>query len=146
MSIENSPFTRIKRPLKSDMNVVPYIDVMLVLLVIFMVTAPMLTTGVEVNLPSAKAESLSITQELPAIISLKSDGQMFISRDGGDDKAVDEESLVAQLNEAQKKNPKLAILINADKDNQYGQVIVLMSMLQQSGIKQVGLLTETPDK
>lgn len=146
MSIDNSPFTRIKRPLKSDMNVVPYIDVMLVLLVIFMVTAPMLTTGVEVNLPNAESESLSIKQELPAVISLKADGQMFISRDGGEDKPVDEEALVTELNEAQTKNPQLAILINADKDNLYGQVIVLMSMLQQSGIKQVGLLTESPKK
>lgn len=146
MSIDNSPFARIKRPLKSDMNVVPYIDVMLVLLVIFMVTAPMLTTGVEVNLPSAKSESLSINQELPAIISLKSDGELFISRDGGKDKSVDEEALVTELNAAQEKNPKLAILINADKENNYGQVITLMAMLQNSGIKQVGLLTENPDK
>lgn len=146
MSIDNNPFARIKKPLNSDMNVVPYIDVMLVLLVIFMVTAPMLTTGVEVNLPNAKAESLTMNQELPAIISLKADGELFISENGGKDEAVDETLLVKKLHDSQQKNPNLAVLINADKSNPYGNVMVLMSMLQQAGIKQVGLLTESIEK
>ena len=144
MSMEQSPFTRIKRPLNSDMNVVPYIDVMLVLLVIFMVTAPMLTTGVEVNLPTAQADSLPIKQSLPIIISLKQNGELYMSHDDAADELVDQLTLIEQLKVAQQKDPNLSVLINADKNNPYGNVMILMSALQQSGISQVGLLTETP--
>lgn len=149
MSIDNSPFARIKKPLKSDMNVVPYIDVMLVLLVIFMVTAPMLTTGVEVDLPEAKTQSLNINQELPAIVSLKENGEIYLSTNFEDkqgDQLVDEQTLVDTLTAMQQKSPNIAVLVNADEANKYGHVMLLMSMLQQAGIKQVGLLTQNPSE
>lgn len=143
MSINNSPFKRIKKPLNSNMNVVPYIDVMLVLLVIFMVTAPLLTTGVEVNLPDAKAQALTTTQELPVVISLKDDASLYVSQDGEEDKLVSRAELIDILTEIQTNKPSTSVLINADQANLYGQVMVLMSALQQAGITQVGLLTHS---
>lgn len=146
MAIDNSPFARIKKPLKSDMNVVPYIDVMLVLLIIFMVAAPMLTTGVEVNLPQAKADNINMTKDLPVIVSLKENGDLFYTNEKGGDEQVDEEALIAALTALQTKNKNLTVLINADQNNQYGSVMVLMSLLKQSGISKVGLLTKDPEK
>lgn len=146
MAIDNSPFARIKKPLKSDMNVVPYIDVMLVLLIIFMVAAPMLTTGVEVNLPEAKADSINMTQELPAIVSLKHNGEIYLNQKGGKDELVDEQTLIDKLTAGQQKNNNLTVLVNADEQNKYGHVMLLMSMLKQAGIKKVGLLTQDPEK
>lgn len=146
MAIDNSPFARIKKPLKSDMNVVPYIDVMLVLLIIFMVAAPMLTTGVEVNLPQAKADNINMTKDLPVIVSLKENGDLFYTNEKGGDEQVDEEALIAALTALQTKNNNLTVLINADQNNQYGSVMVLMSLLKQSGISKVGLLTKDPEK
>lgn len=146
MAIDNSPFARIKKPLKSDMNVVPYIDVMLVLLIIFMVAAPMLTTGVEVNLPQAKADNINMTKDLPVIVSLKENGDLFYTNEKGGDEQVDEEALIAALTALQTKNNNLTVLINADQNNQYGSVMVLMSLLKQSSISKVGLLTKDPEK
>lgn len=140
----NKPFTRHKKPLNSDMNVVPYIDVMLVLLVIFMVTAPMLTTGVEVDLPKAQTKSITTDKKLPVIISLKKDGKLFMSYDNTLDEAVDYPTLkqiITQLNQADKGD--LQVLINADSNNEYRQIMTLMATLQSLGVKKVGLLTDS---
>lgn len=140
----SKPFTRHKKPLNSDMNVVPYIDVMLVLLVIFMVTAPMLTTGVEVDLPKEQTKSITTDKKLPVIISLKKDGKLFMSYDNTLDEAVDYPTLkqiIEQLNEGEKGD--LQVLINADSNNEYRQIMTLMATLQSLGVKKVGLLTDS---
>lgn len=140
----NKSFTRHKKPLNSDMNVVPYIDVMLVLLVIFMVTAPMLTTGVEVDLPKAQTKSITTDKKLPVIISLKKDGKLFMSYGNTLDEAVDYPTLkqiIEQLNEGEKGD--LQVLINADSNNEYRQIMTLMATLQSLGVKKVGLLTDS---
>jgi biopolymer transport protein TolR len=146
MSLSGSPFARIKKPLKSEMNVVPYIDVMLVLLVIFMVTAPMLTAGLTVDLPKAPTDPLAATQTPPAIVSIKPDGQLYLKDGSHGDKdfAVNQDELRSQLLQAQSKNPKFAVLINGDEKVPYGQVVTLMATLQSIGLTQVGLLTELP--
>ena len=146
-------YTRNKSALKSDMNVVPYIDVMLVLLVIFMVTAPMLTTGVEVNLPSEKTSNIAKNELTPVIVSLQKNGQLFISYEHAIDKRVSEQALADILSELSRQHSnengnQVQVMINADKDNQYSKIMHLMSIIQKTGIVKVGLLSEgqTPPK
>ena len=147
-----NPYSR-SRPqkLNASMNVVPYIDVMLVLLVIFMVTAPMLTTGVDIDLPKAQTKSLQQGTQLPVIVSLKSDGQLYLSTQDKTDEPMSEEALIATLNNLQSQpqyqfdgKPNVNVMINADQNNQYGDIIQLMAKLQQAGIQKVGLLTAPP--
>ncbi len=143
-----SPYSRKKSTLNADMNVVPYIDVMLVLLVIFMVTAPMLTTGVDVDLPKEQTTSMSQNQ-LPVIISLTSSGEIFISYENNMDMPVSEPELIDTLTTLQTQSnaesgQPIQIMINADQNNQYGAIMTLMANLQQAGIQKVGLLTGAP--
>lgn len=145
-------YTRHKKPLNSEMNVVPYIDVMLVLLIIFMVTAPMLTTGVEVNLPQESTQNLSTTDEqLPIIITIDQNGAFFISAQDTIDEPVSEHDISVKLmqfvqNTKDGTPDSLQVMINADRQNAYETVVRLMATLQQAGIHQIGLLTDSPPK
>ena len=146
MAIQRSGrFERIKKSLKSDMNVVPYIDVMLVLLVIFMVTAPMITTGVKVDLPQANSNPIQ-SEDTPTIVTLKSDGTITLKDKVYNDKVLSLEELESVLTENQKQaeddKKQLTILINGSESRPYGEVMKLMSALQDSGLTQVGLLTK----
>lgn len=146
--MKQSPYSRKKAALNADMNVVPYIDVMLVLLVIFMVTAPMLTTGVEVDLPKEQTNSMSQNQ-LPVIVSLTDSGEIFISYDNNVDLPLSEPELIDTLSNLQSQNDSageapIQVMINADQNNQYGAIVSLMANLQQAGIQKVGLLTGAP--
>lgn len=141
--MKHAPYTRPKRALNSQMNVVPYIDVMLVLLVIFMVTAPMLTTGVEVELPKEQTQAIKADAQLPAIISIKADGSLFLSSKDGIDVPMDETTLITTLQAlAGEQTDDLQVFINADSQNQYQTVVHTMAALQQAGITKVGLMTE----
>ena len=142
MALSNSPFQRIKKPLASDMNVVPYIDVMLVLLVIFMVTAPMLTTGLTVDLPKADASALSVSQQQPAVVTIQADQQYFLKLGDADDQAMVLDELQAMLSTEQSKNPELTVLINGDQSVPYGEIVRLMAALQSAGLNKVGLITD----
>lgn len=144
MSLSGSPFVRAKKPLKSDMNVVPYIDVMLVLLVIFMVTAPMITAGLTVDLPKAVSDPLSSSKEPPAIVTVEANGTLSVRFDNGKDHEVTQSELHEELTQAQVKNPHLLVLVRGDKKAPYGDVVTLMATLQSSGLPQVGLMTEQP--
>ncbi len=143
-----SPYARKKIALNAEMNVVPYIDVMLVLLVIFMVTAPMLTTGVDVDLPKEQTNTLS-QKQLPVIVSLTDSGEIFISYENNIDMPISEPELIDTLSNLQAQNSTdgaqpLQVMINADQNNQYGSIMALMANLQQAGIQKVGLLTGSP--
>ena len=143
-----SPYARKKIALNSDMNVVPYIDVMLVLLVIFMVTTPMMTTGVDVDLPKEQTKTLSQNQ-LPVIVSLTGNGEIFISYEDFVDVPTSESELIKILSSLQAKGSAdglqpLQVMINADQNNQYSAIMGLMANLQQAGIQKVGLLTGAP--
>lgn len=145
MAIQRSGrFERIKKPLKSDMNVVPYIDVMLVLLVIFMVTAPMITTGIKVDLPQANSNPIQ-AEDRPAIVTLEADGTIKLEdkNHANDVLTLDELKTVLThaQNEAQTANKQLSVLINGSETRPYGEVMKLMSALQDAGLTQVGLLT-----
>lgn len=139
-------YARAKKPLNSEMNVVPYIDVMLVLLIIFMVTAPMLTTGVEVNLPSEKTSNITKSELTPVIVSLTKDGELFVSHERAIDQAISESELSALLADMAQANmgesgSQLQVLINADKDNAYEAVMHVMALVQGAGVTKVGLLS-----
>lgn len=141
-----NPYARKKAALNADINVVPYIDVMLVLLVIFMVTAPMLTTGVDVDLPKEKANMLKQSQ-LPVIVTLTGSGEIFVSYENNVDLPISEPELIDTLVNLQSQSAEgeaLQVMINADQNNQYGAVMGLMASLQQAGIQKVGLLTGAP--
>ncbi|WP_347454821.1 protein TolR [Acinetobacter thermotolerans] len=145
MAIQRSGrFERIKKPLKSDMNVVPYIDVMLVLLVIFMVTAPMITTGVKVDLPQANNNPIQ-ANEKPTIVSLMEDGSLKLEDKNHNNETLTLDELKTVLtnaqNEAQADNKQFSVLINGSQSRPYGEVMQLMSALQDAGLAQVGLLT-----
>ena len=147
--MSQSPYGRHKKPLNADMNVVPYIDVMMVLLMIFMVTAPMLTTGVDVNLPSAKTNNIAKSELTPVIISMQADGKLFISYEHAIDKAVSEAELSLLLNDLAKQHPsddgsRLQVMINADEANAYSAVMKLMAQVQGAGITKVALLSGSP--
>ena len=146
--MKQSPYRREKKALNAEMNVVPYIDVMLVLLVIFMVTAPMLITGVDVDLPKEQTNTMSQSQ-LPVIVSLTGSGEIFISYESNVDVPVSEPELINTLSNLQNQNSDtgaspVQVMINADQNNQYGAIMTLMATLQQAGIQKVGLLTGAP--
>ena len=146
MAIQRSGrFERIKKPLKSDMNVVPYIDVMLVLLVIFMVTAPMITTGVKVDLPQANGTPIQ-SEDRPAIVTLETDGTIKLEDKSHNNDVLTLDELKAVLTESQREasgqKKQMSVLINGSESRPYGEVMKLMSALQDAGLTQVGLLTE----
>ena len=146
--MKQSPYRREKKALNAEMNVVPYIDVMLVLLVIFMVTAPMLITGVDVDLPKEQTNTMSQSQ-LPVIVSLTGNGEIFISYESNVDLPVSEPELIDTLSTLQSQSSDagaqpVQVMINADQNNQYGAIMTLMATLQQAGIQKVGLLTGAP--
>ncbi|MBI0425263.1 protein TolR [Psychrobacter sp. NG27] len=143
-----NPYRREKKALNAEMNVVPYIDVMLVLLVIFMVTAPMLITGVDVDLPKEQTNTMNQNQ-LPVIVSLTEKGETFISYEDNVDVPVSEPELINTLSNLQSQSSNtgsepVQVMINADQNNQYGAIMTLMATLQQAGIEKVGLLTGAP--
>ena len=132
-----------KRKPMAEINVVPYIDVMLVLLVIFMITAPLITAGVKVDLPSAEAEPMSTNDEPPLVASIDKNGNYYLSVGDSRDQSLTEDELIALVQAQQQQNPKLQIVINGDRDVPYGRVVRMMVMLQQhAGMESVGLMTD----
>jgi len=136
---------RVKRKPVAEMNVVPYIDVMLVLLVIFMITAPLLTQGVKVDLPQADAEVMEQKQEEPLITTVDATGQLYLNvGEGNAEEPIDAETLVSRVAAVLRHNPKKQVLVRGDQSVDYGQVISAMVLLQKAGAPTVGLITETP--
>lgn len=139
-------YTRKRRRPVSEINVVPYIDVMLVLLIIFMVTAPLVTQGVKVDLPEADAEPLSEDTKPPIIASVDANGQYYLNVGDTQDEpmsAVDLATLVAtQL----RNEPGTPVVVKGDGAVPYNQVVQLMVLLQRAGVPSVGLMTDTPEK
>ena len=131
-----------KKRLMSDMNVVPYIDVMLVLLVIFMITAPLITQSVDVELPQVPSEVVPPTPEEPVIVSVDKQGRYYVDIGEKPDEPLDAETLANRVAAIVKYKPKTPIIVRGDRDVPYGQVVTLMAQLQAAGIKGVGLMTE----
>lgn len=130
-----------KRKQVAEINVVPYIDVMLVLLVIFMVTAPMLTQGVDVELPNANATPIESDNSDVLIASVDRDGQYYIDI-GGEQAPLGLEELKDRVRKVLAQNPSLPVLVRGDKNVSYGDVVGLMVALQGAGVPNIGLVTE----
>lgn len=134
-----------RRPI-AEMNVVPYIDVMLVLLVIFMITAPIMTQGVKVDLPKAASEPLKNQKnEEPLIVSIKASGEYIIERGRTEDKAANLQYVEQYVGKILKQQPDTNVLVRGDQAVPYGHVIQLMTTLQSAGAGSVGLVTESPE-
>ena len=134
-----------KRPM-SEINVVPYIDVMLVLLIIFMITAPLLSQGVKIDLPQVPSEALPASDNDPVIISVDAAGNFFINYGENQDQPVSPDVLVNRVGALIKYRPKLPILVKGDVSVNYGRVVQAMALLQGAGVKGIGLITEPPEQ
>jgi|SRR5690606_1088735 biopolymer transport protein TolR len=134
---------RHRRKLKSEINVVPYIDVMLVLLVIFMVTAPLLTLGVDVELPQARAKQVEQKKD-PVIVTVTAEGQYALKIEGGANEPVDAEALKAKVAAFIRQNPEVPVFVAGARDADYATVFDTMVLLQQAGVPRVGLIGEPP--
>jgi biopolymer transport protein TolR len=135
---------RQKRKLQSEINVVPYIDVMLVLLIVFMVAAPMLQQGVEVDLPKAPAQIIDQTKDEPLIVSVTKDGSFYLNVGGDPSKAQSLDDIADKTSKILKNKPDTPVLVWGDKQVSYGVVVTVMSALQNAGASGVGLVTENP--
>jgi biopolymer transport protein TolR len=136
-----------RRKPMGEINVVPYIDVTLVLLIIFMITTPMLQTGVEVDLP--RAESAMVEQkegEPPIVISIKERGEYYINTDGQNDEQIEPGVINDRVAVVLSKKPATQVLISADKGVDYGTVVTVMAALKNAGVPTVGLMTKPEDQ
>jgi biopolymer transport protein TolR len=138
-----------RRPM-SEINVVPYIDVMLVLLVIFMITAPLLNLGVEVELPKADAEPLDTEQnDEPLVVTVLQNGDLYLNAggdlDGTSSGLIDSETLVATVSAIVRRNPEIQVLVGGDERVDYGAVYNAMVLLQKAGVTKVGLMSDPLD-
>jgi biopolymer transport protein TolR len=139
-----TPNGRKGRRLVAEMNVVPYIDVMLVLLIIFMVTAPLLTQGIKVELPKAGAEPLppELSEVKPLILSVDAAGSYYLNIGSDEQSAINEDTVVERVKTVLSREPKTPVLVKADTSVPYGRVVTGMVLLQQSGAEKVGFITD----
>jgi len=132
-----------KRRLLGEINVVPYIDVMLVLLIIFMVTAPLLTQGIEVELPKAAAEPIDAGQDdPPLVLSIDAQGRYYLSVGEATDAPIEADEVVRLASIVLRRKPETPVLVKADRKVAYGSVVEGMLLLQQSGAAKLGFLTD----
>lgn len=134
-----------RRPL-AEINVVPFIDVMLVLLVIFMITAPLLTQGVKVNLPKTAAKAIADKQKEPLIVTVDSSGNFYFNLADKPDQPVTAQTLHFLVSQQLTNGVQegRSVLVRGDKSVHYGKVMEAMALLQKAGAKSVGLITEPP--
>ena len=134
-----------KRRAIADINVVPYIDVMLVLLIIFMVTAPLLKQGVDVDLPNAPANPLDVNSPEPIVVSVDRKGARFLSIAADAETEIGDEALVQQIRNALKIDPKRPVMVRGDANGPYQNVMSTLVLLQQAEVGSVGLVTDPED-
>jgi biopolymer transport protein TolR len=135
-----------KRKLMGEINVVPYIDVMLVLLVIFMVTAPLLTQGIEVDLPKAAAQPIEdVPNTPPLVLSVDKEGNLYINVGDDEDKPTSGEEVIRRVGIVLRTSPETQILVKADRAVPYGNVVGAMVVLQQGGAESIGFVTDPLD-
>jgi biopolymer transport protein TolR len=133
------------RRLMAEINVVPYIDVMLVLLIIFMVTAPLLTQGIKVDLPKAGAEPLPedlMRDHDPLILSVDASGAYYLSIGAEQESSIDENTVLERVSTVLRREPKTPVLVKADQSVPYGRVVAGMVLLQEAGAEKVGFITD----
>src|ERR1700722_2241159 len=138
------PQTARGRRLMGEINVVPYIDVMLVLLIIFMITAPLLTQGVKVDLPKAAAEPLEAQRLQPLVLSVDRAGRWYLNVGGNPQTALDENTVGTRAAAVLRREPETQVLVKADNAVAYGRVVQAMVVLQHAGARKIGFITEPP--
>ena len=134
-----------KHRLMSEINVVPYIDVMLVLLIIFMITAPLLTQGISVDLPNAPAAELDpelLKDNEPLILSVDREGNFYLNIGDDEEAVIDEDTLVERASAVLRRNAQTPVLVKADEAVPYGRVVIGAALLQQSGATKIGFQTD----
>ncbi|NKB36094.1 MAG: protein TolR [Gammaproteobacteria bacterium] len=137
---------RIRKKPIAEINVVPYIDVMLVLLIIFMITAPLLSQGVKVDLPQVPSEPMPPTDKEPVVVSVDAAGRFYVNYGDDQDKPVSPEILANRMSALLKYQPKIPVFVKGDSGVPYGRVVQLMALLQSAGVDGVGLVTEAPEQ
>ena len=125
----------------AEINIVPYIDVMLVLLIIFMVTAPMLNLGADIQLPQSAAKALQ-DEKKPVLVTVDEQGEVFLTLGTSAREQVDDETLVKKVSAFVKQDPKVSVLLGGDKRVDYGRVNQVLGLLQQAGVAKVGLMSQ----
>jgi biopolymer transport protein TolR len=130
-----------RNKLKAEINVVPYIDVMLVLLIIFMVTAPLLHLGVDIQLPQAAAKSMQNDKQ-PVLVSVDKDGNLYLTLGGAQREPIEPDALVTKVSAFVHQNPAVPVLVGGDKRVDYGRIYQAMVLLQQAGVPKVGLMSQ----
>ena len=133
------PGHRKRRPM-SEINVTPFVDVMLVLLIVFMVTAPLLTVGVPVDLPKTKASQIT-DESTPVIITIKEDGEIALQN-----RIIEPQLLIPRLEAVAKSKPETRVFVRGDKSVPYGEVIAIMAQVQSAGFNRVALITKLPEE
>lgn len=139
--------TRKRRGPMAEINVVPYIDVTFVLLMIFMITAPLVQTGVDVDLPEAEAESVDLQDQAPVIVSIKKDGSLYVDVGNGDEGAdvpLDVDTIRERVTTIFRSNPKAQLYVRGDHQVDYGSIVKVMVELKKTGAPKVGLMTAPP--
>ena len=142
---------RARPEIDAQINIVPYIDVMLVLLVIFMMTTPIIEQGIDVDLPAAEAQMVDFTEQQPTIITINRAGEYFINSmaDEGAEVSTGERlslgRIAARVQARLQIFPQMKVFVRGDREVAYGSVISLMSFLQKNGVEKVGIVTESPD-
>ena len=137
----NTSSRRHKRKLKAEINVVPYIDVMLVLLIIFMVTAPLLNLGVDIQLPQSAAKAIQNDKE-PVVVSVDASGNLFLTLGASEREAIDADALVNKISAFVRENPQIPVLVAGDESADYGMIYQAMVLLQSAGVPKVGLMSQ----
>lgn len=138
--------TKRRKPM-AEINVVPYIDVTLVLLIIFMITTPMLQTGVQVDLPQANSAPVEQKEDTPPIVvSIKAQGEYYIKAGSEEDERIQPEEINARVVAVLSNKPATPVLINADNSVAYGTVVTVMAALKNAGVPNVGLMTKSDEK
>jgi len=142
MQMSTSGRRRGRRKLRpmGEINVTPFVDVMLVLLIVFMVTAPLLTVGVPVDLPETKASQISDDQA-PLLISIQSDGKIALQN-----RVIEADELIPRLEAVARAKPETRIFVRGDKNVSYGEVMGVMGLVQESGFSRVALITKLPEE
>jgi biopolymer transport protein TolR len=138
-------YVRKRRRPVSEINVVPYIDVMLVLLIIFMVTAPLITQGVKVDLPKAEAQPLEEEAKPPLVATVDAQGQYFLNVGESKEEAMSAVDLAVLVAAHLQVEPETPVVVRGDGDVAYKQVVELMVLLQKAGAPSVGLMTTPPE-
>jgi len=139
------PGGRVRRKRMSEINVVPYIDVMLVLLVIFMVTAPLLTQGIKVELPQADSQNIDSKGQEPLVVSVDQQGRFYFNIGDKPDQSLNAKKLMNRIKAVLRHRQDSTVYVKGDRNVAYGEVVQVMALLKQSGVEHIGMVTRLPE-